>query len=358
MKDNAMHTGKLTVMVLAVGGNVSQGILKALRRSSLPLRTVGTDVSPDQMGLYTVDSGHVVPWASDPAFLPEVARICRTEKVDILLTGCEPILDWLVRNRAAVEAETGALCPVNTPEVHDIGEDKLLTCQWLLKNGFNVPRFAAVDGPAAVRAMAKEPGYPLIAKPRRGGGARGLILVENGDDLEYVLRRPGYLVQECLGDDDGEYTVGCFCDRDNQVAGSIVMRRHLLAGTTYRAWVEDHPEVRREAEGIAAALGAVGPCNIQLRMTPRGPVCFEINPRFSGTTPLRAAFGFNEVEAFLRHFVLGEPVTLPRVTKGVALRYWNELYVPDAARQRLVESGRTDGPLSGPDLVEPYGVLP
>ena len=38
----------VTVAVLAVGGNVSQGILKALRRSPLPLRILGTDVSADQ----------------------------------------------------------------------------------------------------------------------------------------------------------------------------------------------------------------------------------------------------------------------------------------------------------------------
>jgi len=71
------EAGRIPVAVLAVGGNVSQGILKALRRSALPLRVLGTDVSADQAGLYAADEGHVLPWASDPAFLPELARVCR-----------------------------------------------------------------------------------------------------------------------------------------------------------------------------------------------------------------------------------------------------------------------------------------
>ena len=33
---------------------------------------------------------------------------------------------------------------------------------------------------------------------------------------------------------------------------------------------------------------------------------FEINPRFSGTTSLRAMVGYNEPDVLIRHHVLGE----------------------------------------------------
>ena len=346
----------LTVLVLAVGGNVSQGILKALQRSTVPCRVLGTDVSAPQMGLYTVERGFVVPWAHEDSFLPSLKRICKAESVDIMLTGCEPVLDFFVAHRAEVEAVTGALCPVNTPETHAICEDKLLTCQWLDAQGFNGPGYAESCDAEAVSALVEAVGYPLIAKPRRGGGSRGLIRVEDADDLAYAMRKPGYLIQESLGDDDHEYTVGCFVDRDGELAGSLVMRRDLVAGTTYRAWVEDNPAVQAESERIATALKAVGPCNVQLRMTERGPVCFEINARFSGTAPIRAALGFNEAEAFLRHFALNEPVTLPRITEGMALRYWNELYVPPAVVNRVTASGISDGLPPGEGGVEPYGM--
>ena len=109
------------------------------------------------------------------------------------------------------------------------------------------------------------------------------------------------------------------------------MRRELAAGNTYRAWVGDHPDVRREAMAVVRAVGARGPCNVQLRLTERGPVTFEINPRFSGTTGMRAHFGYNEVEMALRSFVLGETLSPPQVREGVALRFWEETYLEKAA---------------------------
>ena len=85
--------------------------------------------------------------------------------------------------------------------------------------------------------------------------------------------------------------------------------------------------------------------------------CFEINVRFSGTTSLRARFGFNDVEAALRHYVLGEDtVSLPRVTEGIALRYWNEVYIDPGARTALEKSGALANPQQYASHVEDYGV--
>ena len=62
-----------------------------------------------------------------------------------------------------------------------------------------------------------------------------------------------------------------------------------LAGNTYRAWVA-LSTVLKQATSVVQQLGIVGPCNVQLRLTDRGAIPFEINPRFSGTTGMRANF--------------------------------------------------------------------
>ena len=347
----------LTVLVLAVGGNVSQGILKALAKTSIPCRILGADISPPQMGLYTVDKAFISPWAhEEEAFKTWLWRCCREEKVDVVLSGAEPVLMRLADCKEALESECGTQIIVSSPEVMAIGDDKLYTCRWLKEKGLATPDSASSESEAEVHALLARWGYPLIAKPRIGGGARGLILVEDEHDLAYVLRKKGYVVQELLGEDSGEYTVGCFCDSAGNLNGSITMRRDLLAGTTYRAEIGDYSEVREMAEKIVTALSPMGPCNVQLRMTQRGPVCFEINPRFSGTTPIRAHYGFNEVEASLRHFVLGEPpMALPKVTQGVALRYWNELYVDPTAVSAVEATGSLMEPKDYPHSIEMYG---
>jgi len=347
----------INILAIAVGGNVTQGILKALARASVPHRVVGADVSALQMGLFTVDRGYVGPMANAPDFVPWLKDVCKTEAIDVVLTGCEPVLRVLAPLRAELESATGAVCLVNSTEVMDICEDKLTTSRWLASQGFNVAKSADAAESEAVAALREACGYPLVAKPRIGGGAQGFLLLQSDDDLAFACRKPGYLIQEHIGDDDSEYTVGIFCDAAGEARGTIAMWRALLAGTTYRAVVGAFPEVRQEAERIVAALRPIGPCNVQLRMTDRGPVCFEINPRFSGTTPLRAHFGFNEAEAALRHFVLGEDVPeLPDVTEGVALRYWNEAYVSPEATAELERTGRLAAPQDHPLEIETYGV--
>ena len=347
----------LTVLVLGVGGNVSQGILKALALSSLPCRVVGACISPLALGLYTVDRAYISPRADDPAFLDWLIATCRAEGVQAILSGVEPVLTVLAQWAEEIREQTGAICIVSDPSRLSIGDDKLATCQWLERHGFNFPCYAASEDKHALTNLVADFGYPLIAKPRAGKGAHGLIEVRNSLDLAYVSGLHGYVVQEYLGDSHSEYTAGCFCDRGGQVRGTIVMRRELLAGTTYRAEVGEFPEVRAEATRIVAALRPLGPCNVQLRISAGRPVCFEINVRFSGTTPIRARLGFNEVEAALRHYVLGEPADdLPLVTEGVVLRYWNEMYVDPRAYAALCQSGHLDAPRQLDLVVEDYGM--
>jgi carbamoyl-phosphate synthase large subunit len=319
----------VNVLVLGVGGNVSQGILKVLALSDIPTRVIGACIDPRSFGLYTVEKAYVSPRADDPAFLVWLIDICQKENIHAILSGVEPVLTVLSIAAERIRAETGAVCVVASKECLEIADDKLLTCQWLQSNGFAFPRFADVRDPTEVDALVLECGYELIAKPRFGKGARGVFVVRDEATLAAAMRLPGYMLEEYLGDASQEYTVGCFNDVDGNVRGAIVMRRELLEGTTLRAEVGEFPDVRAEAIGIAERLACAGPSNIQMRLHRGRPTCFEINMRFSGTTPMRARLGFNDVAAALENFVLGRPAhDMPVITSGIALRYWNEAY-PD-----------------------------
>jgi len=350
-------TAPLPVLVLGVGGNVSQGILKALAMGSLPCRVVGACVSPLSYGLYTADAAYVSPAARDPAFVPWLVDICRREGVRAVLSGVEAVLTVLAVHRAEIERETGAHVIVSDPDVLAIGDDKLGTARWLAAHGCNAPQSADAADADAVASLVAACGFPLIAKPRAGKGYAGVLVLHTPADLAYATAQPAYLVQEYLGSDDTEYTAGCYSDRDGRVRGVIAMRRELQEGTTYKAEVGDYPAVRAETRRIAAALRPMGPSNVQMRVADDGrPVCFEINVRFSGTTPMRAHFGFNDVEAALRHYVLDEPaVDLPDITSGVALRYWNEIYVDPTAVATLRQTGELADPHAFGVAMESYG---
>jgi len=102
----------------------------------------------------------------------------------------------------------------------------------------------------------------------------------------------------------------------------VSYRRGLVsAGDTAVADVRPHHDVDVEARAVPQALGIVGPCNVQLRRTPRGPVIFEINPRFSGGASIRAHFGFNEVDVAVTELARGRPVPPPTLSTGTARRF-------------------------------------
>ena len=346
---------ELGVLVLGVGGNVSQGIQKALARADLPVRVVAACIGARSAGLFRADRAYVSPEAADPAFIAWVIETCEREQVSAVMSGVEPVLWALAPHAGEIRERTGAVCVVSPPEVLAVGQDKLETCRWLTVNGLRAPRFAASASLADLEALAEDCGLPVIAKPRRGKGGEGVAVVETQDELTALADRDDLVVQELLGDPAEEYTTGCFCDGQGKVRGTLTMRRDLLEGTTFRAEAGDFPEVRSTAEAIVRELAPLGPCNVQSRVVDGTSIPFELNVRFSGTTPLRARMGFNEVEAALRHFVLGEPaVELPRVTEGIALRYWNEVYVPAEAVRGLESDGRLDEPWRGV-TVEDWG---
>jgi carbamoyl-phosphate synthase large subunit len=348
---------QLTVLVLGVGGHVSQGIVKALRHGTLPVRIVGACVSPLSTGLYLCDSAHVSPYADDAGFLDWVGALCERERVDAVLSGVEPVLDALAPYAGELRERTGAVLVVSPPEALSVGRDKLITARWLEERGLpHAPSAEAADA-VGLPELVKLVGFPLVAKPRAGKGSAGVTVLRDQAALDRVSGRVGTVVQQLLGDEDGEFTAGCFVDRDGAVRGTIVMRRTLNAGTTVSARIEDRPDVAEVAASVCSELRPLGPCNVQLRLHDGAPVPFELNVRFSGTTPIRVHFGFDEVGAALRHLVLGQPAEdLPRVTSGAALRYWNEIYPDDAAVAALERDGSLDPGGFDRPAVEDWGL--
>ena len=298
------------------------------------------------------DTAYVSPLAQSERFMPWLVDVCKRERIQVVLSGSELVLEALAAHANMIREQTGAICVVSPPEVLRRGRDKLETCRWLQDCGLPAPRFAQLSDSTAVDALVSGCGFPLIAKPRFGKGSDAILTIRDERHLAEVVGATEMLLphlvtemllQEHLGDQDEEYTAGCFCDRTGELKGTIVMRRGLHTGTTARAELGSFPEVSEMAGAIVARLRPLGPCNVQLRQRDGQPVPFEINPRFSGTTAVRARMGFNEVDAAIRHFVLGEDApSLAGVKTGIALRYWNEVYVPSDAVAALRRDGRLE----------------
>ena len=334
-----------TILVTGVGDTVGQALVKAARQMALPFRLVGTDRDKFSVGLRWVDAGFIVPHCSDRAvYLAKLRRICGGEGVQLVLPGSEKELQVLSEHAEVLLRETGAVVVCSPPQVLRVAMDKWETCRFLENAGLRFPRYARSDNPEQVERLMEMAGFPLIAKPVRGTGARGMFMVESRDDLAQALRsRAEMVLQEYLLPEAEEYSVEVYTLKNGQQAGSLCYRRdQLIAGDTYNACVMPHPAAEAEARAVAAALHTTGPCNVQLRVTARGPVTFEVNPRFSGGVSMRAHFGYNEVEMAVRDLVLNEPVPEPRTSFGRARRFWGEMYFSDNGTSGSAERAKAE----------------
>ena len=318
----------MKVMVTGAGALLGQGIIRSLKRSSLGAEIVSVDPSPLSAGLYWTDRRYRVPFASHPTYLDRMRELLDKERPDAVLVGTDVELALLAEHRAALEAQFSTSILVSDPRVVGIADDKYLTAEFMRQAGFAHPRSCL---PGEEDQLIAEVGFPLIVKPRVGARSIGVSKVGNRAELARALEgRDGLVIQECVGTDQTEFTASALVF-DGVCRATIVMRRDLRDGNTYRAFVDRSPALAETVRKLGETLQPYGPANFQFRLDAEGTVkVFEINARFSGTTPLRAHANFNEVEMCLRHILLGEPVQQPDIRDIVVLRHWSETVVTDA----------------------------
>jgi carbamoyl-phosphate synthase large subunit len=342
-------------MVTGVGGGGhGEQILKALRLARIPLRIVGGDITPYSSGLQKVDRAYLLPAASDPDYVDTILELCRHEHVRVLFHGSEPELKVFSRNRDRLHA-AGLFVPINPAPVIELCMDKVRTCEFLSSNGFAVPPFRQVRTLDDALSFGN---LPAVLKPSvGGGGSANVYLVQNREELAALAAQlltiyQEFIVQEYVGTPDAEYTVGVLSDMDGNLLHSIGVRRYILPALSNRIKVPNRcpkaslgptlavsngvsqgeigpfPDVTGPCEEIARKLGSRGPLNIQCRFVDGKVFVMEINPRFSGTTSLRALVGFNEPEILIRKHVLGEHVQARfPYQEGVVLRSLEETFV-------------------------------
>ena len=65
---------------------------------------------------------------------------------------------------------------------------------------------------------------------------------------------------------------------------------------------------------------------MQLKLNNKNePICFEINPRFSGTTFIRHKFGFKDLESSINEFYFKKnSEKIFKLKEGIAIRFYDE----------------------------------
>lgn len=329
------------VLLTGAGGNLAHFIYNALGYSKLRIRIVACDCTSNAVGLFQASAAYVIPKAGDPDYLSSMINICKSEKIDVIMAGGMAEMRLLAREKDLIKGHSGAFVAASPAEVIERLEDKWELTRYLTTTGCDAPVSVLPSDVQEFRRFVSKVPYPYVVKDRFGSGSQGLGFAQDRrqlDELVETISNP--IVQEYLSPDDEEYTVGVFLNSSSEPVGSIVMKRELLLGMTFKASVLPGSTLGPYCEKLLEDSGGVGPINVQLRLTNRGPVVFEINPRFSSTTSARAYYGFNEPEMCIRHFLFNEVIERPSVRKGRFFRVIEDVFVDDEEFRRMNSEGR------------------
>ena len=320
------------VVITGVGPqSTGHQIYKALRLGRRRYRLVVGSMRPEHLCVAPEGRGVSLPRADDPRYLQELARVANAAGARFIAPGSDVELQRVLAEQGALAQLTPAVLLANNAATVALCSDRQATAETLAQAGFRTPRTfdSATAGGVVAGLRAASIRYPVVLKPRWGGGGSANVFVaQDEEELRFFaafLERNGShpLVQEYVGDAAHEYTIGVLSYPDGSLAGSIVLHRQVegLLSTRLRVpnrtgraelgptlavssgftqgRIDDFPHVRAAAERIARAAGSTGPLNIQGRLDGDEFVVFEINPRFSGTTSIRAMAGWNEPEQLI-----------------------------------------------------------
>jgi carbamoyl-phosphate synthase large subunit len=339
---------KRNILVTSVGGrSVGSGIMHSLLRVTEETKNrwniVATDADPFAWGLYLTENKELLPMAKHPDYFTVLNKVIKKHNIEAIIPGSEIEASVLSNHKEKFDDIT---IVANDRDLMPLMMDKLFMHEKLKSLGINCIETFPLHNWASV---IKKFGYPVIVKPAVGtGGSRGVMIISNEKELTEVLNQEtkDLCIQPYIGNENEEYTVGVLTDKNGNLIDSIVMKRKLIglsllqskniADKTFsissgysQGYIIKDEKIQDFCEGLAITIGSKGPLNIQLRVHQGQIYVFEVHPRFSGTTPIRASAGFNEVDILLRNYLMGE--TFGRINyqyNVAAIRAFEHVLVP------------------------------
>jgi len=303
----------MKILISGIAGDVGISIGRILQRSELNAILLGYDVHNEHYADDIFQEIFTMPRVDSISYFSCLQELIKQNSIDVFIPSSEPELRWFSKNLDSAR-KLEIPCIMANQYAMEIGFDKLGTAKHLRASGLTAPWSELVselpDGPSEL---------PCILKSRYGAGNSTVYLVDDKEKTHlFSCLYPQYMWQEYLPGTHGEFTCGVYRCLDDTVR-VIIMRRRLSSGATAYAQVVKEASIEQLCKQIAESLNLRGSINIQLRIVEgKGPVVFEINPRFSSTVSMRDKLGFRDLiwsiqEQYLKQPAAAAPSNYPEI---------------------------------------------
>lgn len=316
----------MKVLVTGAGGAAAVTVLQRLAPHAA---LIAADIDPYAVGLHLVppDRRVLLPRGDDPGFAEALHRAALAYDVDLVVPTVDAELPAVARRRDEFAAD-GIVALVEGERTLAVCGDKLhlvRACDGVVR----VPT-TQVLGVLTDEHLVAELGLPLVVKPRRGAGGRGVHVVCDLAELARLPHDGSQIAQELLP--GTEYSIDVLARPDGRVVAAVPRTRDKVdSGIAVAGRVVRDAEVEELARTVARTIGARFVVNIQARRDSEGRCALlEVNPRFPGTMALTVAAGIDMPLLAVRS-AFGDtlPDSLP-YTEVAMVRHWHNVVVPVA----------------------------
>ncbi|NRF39195.1 ATP-grasp domain-containing protein [Pedobacter foliorum] len=280
---------KMNILITGCGGDIGQSIGKILNESAYVNKLYGCDISEKNAAKFIFANFFLGLPYTDDNYLSNLEKIVAEKDIDIIIPISEPELRFFSKRNILDNVGKAKLLTASSKAL-ETGFDKLKTADFLKNAGLPFPvtyDIALIEAPER---------YPVILKSKTGSGSSKVNIVDDYNSFLFIKNaNPDYIVQEYLDGNKGEFTCGVFRSATG-VIRTIILKRELMGGFSGYGEVIEDKDIERILVEIANQLDLIGSINVQLRVIEKGPVVFEINPRFSSTVRFRDMLGFEDVK--------------------------------------------------------------
>lgn len=257
-----------------------------------------------------------------------IRKLLKTGKFDVVF----PLVDFSEKILAYNKDEFSEYARVlsNSKDVFDIAQDKLSVMRLCEENG--IPHPKTVFGvTTANEIIDKKLTFPIIVKPRRDCGARGILHFGTEKELlDYTSKNnvnfENFVIQEYIPQDLQNMSANLFIDKKGEVKSNYIYASYrwfpLKGGTGTFNITVDEAEARESAEKLVELAGIRGICGVDFIKDPRDGKAkvLEINPRIMACAKIGMLAGVNQVQQAIENEFLGSVTEMHNYKKDVRVR--------------------------------------
>ena len=292
---------------------IEQDVIDLKNNGEREVKVIGVDIKDSTETKY-LDGFYQVHKGDSKEFIDDIKRICKEEKIDIIIPTVDTELISLSKHKDDIKAKV----LVMDEDKLALSIDKAFMYDKLVKLGFDVPRYAVVFSKEEFSRKCEDFDYrnnKLCLKNPLGFGSRGIRIINEKKDFFKAFMNEKPYTNECTKEmmemildgngfrlilmefiEGNEYSVNILADNGNVMFAVGKENIDVIDSSPTKSIIKWNDKAMNMSFEIVKKLELDGYIGLDFIIDKEGrPKLLEINPRLTSTVPTINKSGVNYI---------------------------------------------------------------